>query len=70
MNCIRNNSLVQCFPTFVMTVLVSILSFENPLMIMSLLEFTSLSNYWLAVVIVPATIPFTSVLFGNANVLN
>lgn len=81
MNCVRNYSLVQCFPLFVTTDFVSVFGFEHPLAIINPLEFTSLSNYWLAVVLVPLTIfsmtvfnkkisPFGFVLFGNANVLN
>lgn len=81
MNCVRNNSFVQCFPTSVMTDFVFIFGFEHPLAIINPLEFMSLSNYWLAVVLVPLTIfsttvfnykkcPVGFVLFGNANVVN
>lgn len=53
----------------------------NPLVIINSLEFTSLSNYWLGVVLVPLTIFSMTVfnsktssseflLFGSANILN
>lgn len=81
MNCVRTNSFVQCFPMSVMTDFVSVFGFEHPLAIVNPLEFTSLTNYWLAVVLVPLTIfsmtvfnykpsPFGFVLFGNANILD